>query len=205
MREEFDVSLEELMRPQIAEFDVAEVFCGLRFVPDHCTRSLVSGNLRCDGRRIALPPKDLGALNPALGCVASAEGLTKVYQSVLTGNEWRQTCASNAMPIRPDRRYPLYSLGLTHFRSDRSGPDVLGHVGIYNGCTGATLHHPGLRMAASLQLDRIDLDCRPQGEYRMIFAERFLLALFQLIIDDTWGLERDNAANVESVLVHLAD
>jgi len=175
----------------------------LRSVPSHCVRRVVSGSLKHDGRRIRLPPKDLEVLTPALGCIASAEGMTNVYRRVLASAEWVQKCAANAGPVKPDRPYPLYSCGLTHFLCDRSGLEILGHVGIYNGCTGATLHHPGLGMTASLLLDRIDLESSVNGEYRMIFAERFLLELFQLINDKI--TEEENATkNVDAVIAKLS-
>ncbi|MEL6207985.1 MAG: serine hydrolase, partial [Pseudomonadota bacterium] len=64
-------SLEDLSRQHIEAAGVSDVYCAVHSVPRPRAGALVPGRVDDGGQGQLVPPVDLGALNPALGYVAS--------------------------------------------------------------------------------------------------------------------------------------
>ncbi|MEM6858427.1 MAG: serine hydrolase domain-containing protein [Pseudomonadota bacterium] len=183
IEESLGLSLAEAMADCLETRARLEIFLGFSNVPQERQRDVVSGIASVKGRERVAAPCDLGALNPALGLVASAQGLARLYAHLMANQDWLKTSSAFAQVISPLRDQHRYSLGLTHFNQGTGNSTSYGHVGIYNGCTGATIVCGRSGLTLSLQLNRINLRTQEAETYRMIYPAHFLMALRKAIND----------------------
>jgi CubicO group peptidase (beta-lactamase class C family) len=112
-------------------------------------------------RPLVLRPRDLGALNPAQGCVATALAASRFYHLLLTGRllpaRTTRLLHDAAIPFGDPAAGHRYAPGIIHLPVGdiASGARCLGHLGIAGGFCGFTAHFPPLGATLCLQMNTV--------------------------------------------------